>query len=80
MANSSRRDIPPDKVSELLKMAGSDPKIQNSLKRGNLNEVLNSLPAQDAQMVRGILNDPIRLQRILSTPEAQQLMKQLKMK
>ena len=80
MAKPSRGEIPPEKVNELLKMAGSDPKIQQSLKRGNLNEVLSNLPAQDAQMVRSVLNNPIQLQRILSTPEAQQLMKQLKMK
>lgn len=80
MAKNSRRDIPPDKVNELLKMVGSDPKLQNSLKQGNINEVLGSLPAQDAQMVRGILGDPIRLKQILASPEAQQLMKQLKIK
>lgn len=80
MARISRSDIPPDKINDLLKKVGNDPKLQNSLKQGNLNDVLGSLPPQEAQMVRNVLNDPKQLRSILSTPEAQQLMKQLKMR
>ncbi len=80
MMKSNGKNLPLDRVNELLRMAGSDPKLQNSLRQGNINEVLGSLPPQDAQMVRGILNDPARLKQVLASPEAQQLMKQLKIK
>ena len=47
MMKSNGKNLPPDRVNELLRMAGSDPKLQNSLRQGNINEVLGSLPPQD---------------------------------
>ena len=44
MMKSNGKNLPPDRVNELLRMAGSDPKLQNSLRQGNINEVLGSLP------------------------------------
>lgn len=74
----NRREIPPEKLNELFKMAGSSPKLQQSLRQGKLQEALNSLSPQDARTVRSILADPKQLQSILASPEAQELIRQIK--
>lgn len=74
----NRREIPQEKLGELLRMAGSNPQVKKNLQQGNLEGVLKSLPAQDAQTVRNILSDPKQLQSILASPQVQQLIKQLK--
>ena len=74
----NRREIPQEKLGELLRMAGSNPQVKKNLQQANLEGVLKSLPAQDAQTVRNILSDPKQLQSILASPQVQQLIKQLK--
>ena len=74
----NKRDIPPEKLSELYRMAGSDPKLQQSLKKGDFEGAIRSLSPQDAQLVRGILSDPKKVQSILASPEAQKLIRQIK--
>ena len=74
----NKRDIPPEKLNELYRMAGSDPKLQQYLRKGDYEGALRSLPPQDAQLIKGILSDPKKLKAVLSTPEVQQLIRQLK--
>ena len=74
----NKRDIPPEKLNELYRIAGSDPKLRESLRKGDLDGALKTLSPQDAQMVKEILADPKKLRSILSSPQAQQLIKQIK--
>lgn len=74
----NKRDISPEKLNELFKMANSDPKLQQSLRRGDFEGAIRSLSPQDAQTVRNILADPKRLQNILASQEAQKLIQQIK--
>lgn len=74
----NKRDIPPEKLSQLLQMAGNDPKLQQSLRRGDFEGAIRSLPPKDAQTVRSILSDPKQLQSVLASPEAQKLIQQIK--
>ena len=72
------RDIPPEKRNELYRMASSDPKLQERLRKGDLEGALNCLPPKDAQMIKGILADPKKVRAILADPQVQQLIRQLK--
>ena len=74
----NKRDIPPEKLNELYRMAGSDPKLQQYLRKGDFEGALRCLPAQDAQMIKEILSDPKKLKAVLASPEVQKMIRQLK--
>ena len=74
----NKRDIPPEKLNELYRMAGSDPKLQQYLRKGDFEGALRCLPEQDAQMIKGILSDPKKLKAVLASPEVQKMIRQLK--
>ena len=74
----NKRDIPPEKLNELYRMAGSGPKLQQYLRKGDFEGALRCLPKQDAQMIQGILSDPKKLKAVLASPEVQKMIRQLK--
>ena len=76
----NKRDIPPEKLNELYQMATTDPKLRQMLQKGDFEGALRALPQKDAQLIKGILSDPKKLKAVLSLPEVQSLIRQLKAK
>ena len=51
--------------------------LTEALKKRNINGVLSALPQQDAEQLRKILSDKAAMERLLSSNEAQNIMKAL---
>lgn len=66
--------IDKEKLDELMKMAGEKGHNVNNEKVQNL---INNLGEKEKQKVENILNDQQKLQQILNSPAAQQLLKKL---
>ncbi len=69
-------------LQELLRQAaqqlGTDPSvIQSSAQSGNVNGLLKNLRPQDAQNLQKVLADKEATAKMLSSPQAQALMKKL---
>jgi len=63
-------------LSDLLRKLSST-NIKNSPQKNQVENLLSSLNKSDADKVRGFLNDPVKTKQVLSTPEAQALIKKL---
>lgn len=71
-----------NKVDNLLKSVsdklGKSPKeLKEASKSGNIQNLLSNLAPGDAQKIQKILSDKNAANKILSTPQAQSLLKQL---
>ena len=69
-----------DKEQELLNTAsqrlGQSPdRLKQALQNGEVKSMLKNMSPQQAQKVECILNDPAAAQKLLSTPQAQMLLK-----
>lgn len=65
-------------IGELSKRLGvSSDKIRNAAEKGNVDDILKSSDSSDADKISEILKDPQKTKEILSSPQAQALMKML---
>ena len=69
-----------DKEQELLNSAsqrlGQSPdRLKQALQNGVVKSMLQNMTPQQAKKIEGILNDPAATQKLLSTPQAQMLLK-----
>lgn len=68
-----------NKLNDLIRFAskkiGADPEnLKKSLETGQVDQVLNGLNPQQSQNIRDILNNPEKLQAILQSPQAKEIM------
>lgn len=65
-------------LREVAKQTGADPaKMRDSLEKGDMAGVLKGLKPEDARKLQSVLSDKETTNRILSSPQAQELMKKL---
>ncbi|MCI9576004.1 MAG: hypothetical protein HFJ84_04885 [Clostridiales bacterium] len=69
-----------DELQKLLNTAaqrlGTNPdQLKNSAQNGDLSKMLGNLNANDAKKLQQVLNDPDAANKLLSTPQAQALLK-----
>ncbi len=70
------------KIMDAIEMAaaktGSDAqKLKGAASRGDFNQILASLNKQDAAKLNQLLSDKAATEKLLSSPQAQQLLKAL---
>lgn len=64
-----------DKMSDKL---GADAnQLKDAVNRGKIDNILNSLNPKDSQKLKEVLSDKAAANRLLSTPQAQMLLKKL---
>lgn len=71
-----------EQVENLLKKVSSHlgktpQEMENAVKQGNLTQTLNNLSSSDAQKIQKVLSDKNAASKLLSTPQAQQMIKKL---
>ena len=65
-------------LHEVAKQTGADPtQMRDSLEKGDVAGVLKGLKPEDAKKLQSVLSDKETTNRILSSPQAQELMKKL---
>lgn len=62
-----------DEILNRAKNAEGDPALEEKIK----SEAVGSLTSDQKQRLENVLNDPDALQRLLSSPKAQSIMKKL---
>ena len=75
MANNEQINSLIEQLSQRLNADSSD--VKAALQKGNLDKVLMNMDAKQAQKIGQILNDPEQSKKILSTPQAQALIRKL---
>lgn len=80
--NNSGNNHNNDKVENLLnsvsKYLGKDPQsLKESMKNGNIVQSLNNLNSEDAAKIKKVLSDKNLASKLLSSPKAQQLLKDI---
>lgn len=80
--NMNNQNISPETINQLLNLAGqkmgTDPmKLKAQLEQGAFSDVLGKLPKGQGEMVSSMLNNPAALEKMLNTPKAQQMLKDL---
>ena len=78
MANQNNNQ----QLEQLLKMAssrlGTDPaQLKNAAQNNNLGAMLGNMNPADAQKLQKVLSDKDAANKLLSTPQAQQLLKKI---
>jgi len=71
-----------DRLEALLKMTaqrmGSTPEaLKQAAQNGNLNQVMGNMTGEQSQAMQKVLSDPEAAKKLLSTPQAQALLKLL---
>lgn len=75
MADNKQLDNLLQKLSQRL---GTDPqKLKESAQSGDMSKTLGNLNPQDAEKVKKVLEDKDATNKLLSSPQAQQLIKKL---
>ena len=65
-------------LNELSKKIGANPnKLKSDIQKGDLNNILNYLPQNEAEKINNILSSPKALNELLNTKEAKNLMEKL---
>lgn len=75
MANNEQINKVIEQLSQRLNSTPSE--VESALKKGNLQQVLEKMDSKQAQKVQDILSDPKQSEKILSSPQAQALIKKL---
>lgn len=75
MANNEQINSLIDMLSERLNADSSQ--VREALQKGNLDKVLQNMNPAQAQKIGDILSDPEESKKVLSTPQAQALIKKL---
>jgi len=74
--------IPPDKLKDLISLASeklgtSEDKLTKAAQNGSFDKMLGNLKPQDAAKLQKVLSDKQSAEKLLSTPQARQLLKKL---
>ena len=65
-------------INSLSKKLGENPQtIKESAKKGDIGKLLGKMDEKQAEKIRSILNDREKTERLLSSPQAQALIKKL---
>ena len=73
MSENTKVDNLLEKVSKYL---GKTPKeVKSAAKEGNISSILDNLSKNDAESIKKIMNDKDLTEKLLSTKEAQKLVK-----
>lgn len=80
MSNFSK--IPPEKVEELIdlvstKLGTSKDSLRKYVENGQLEKLVNGLKPKDANRLQTILSNKEATKQLLSSPQAQQLLKKI---
>lgn len=75
MANNEQINSLIDMLSQRLNADSSQ--VRDALEKGNLDKVLQNMNPAQAQKIGAILSDPEESKKVLSTPQAQALIKKL---
>lgn len=75
MANNEQINSLIEQLSQRLNADSGE--VKAALQKGNLDKVLMNMDAKQAQKIGQILNDPEQSKKILSTPQAQALIRKL---
>lgn len=75
--NNNFGGIDKGKLMNMLSGSGNQ-KLADALKTGNLDSVLAAMNPNDAEKVKKVLGNNAAMQKILSSPEAAEIMKKLK--
>lgn len=75
MANSEQMNMLMNQLSQ--KLGAQSGEVENAVKNGDLNKVLDKLPQGQKSQVESILNDPQKAQQVLNNPQVQALLKKL---
>ena len=75
MANNEQINSLIEQLSQRLNTDSGE--VKAALQKGNLDKVLMNMDQKQAQKIGQILNDPEQSKKILSTPQAQALIKKL---
>ena len=75
MANSEQMNMLMNQLSQ--KLGAQSAEVENAVKNGDLNKVLDKLPQGQKSQVESILNDPQKAQQVLNNPQVQALLKKL---
>ncbi len=67
-----------DILNSLAQRLGENPdKLKANIQNGNTSKMLNNLDKKQADKIQAILNDKEKTEKLLSTPQAQALLKKL---
>lgn len=75
MADNAQIKALISKLSQHLNASESE--VTDALNKGNLTKILQNMDAQKAQQINNVLSDPEQAQKVLSSPQAQALIKKL---
>ena len=73
--NKEQLQILLNKLSENLGKSSTE--IENSIKNGNISQTLDNLSETDTQKIQKILSDKNVASKLLSSPQAQKMIKNL---
>lgn len=63
-------------LRQLSQKLGTNPdQLRSSAQKGDVSQVISGLKPEDAQKVQKILNDKSAQEKLLATPQAQELLK-----
>lgn len=67
-----------DILNSLAQKLGENPdKLKANIQNGNMSKMLNNMDKKQADKIQSILNDKEKTEKLLSTPQAQTLLKKL---
>ncbi len=75
MANNEQINSLINQLSQRLNANSDD--VKSALQKGNLDKVLKNMDPKQAQRIADILSDEQEAKKVLSTPQAQALIKKL---
>lgn len=65
-------------INSAAKQLGTSPdEIKNAVQSGSVDNLLGSLKPEDAQKLKKVLSDKAATERIMKSPQVQELMKKL---
>lgn len=65
-------------INSVSEKMGTDPeKLKSAISSGSVDNVLAGLKPEDAQQIRRVLSDKAATERIMKSPQVQELMKKL---
>ncbi len=75
MANNEQLNSLINQLASRLNADSSD--VKDALEKGNLNKVLSNMDSKQAEKISNILSDEEQSRKILSSPQAQALIRKL---
>ncbi len=65
-------------INQLAQRLNADKsQVESAVQKGNIDKLLRNMDSSKAQKISEILNDPEQSQKILSSPQAQAIIKKL---